>query len=240
MAMPTIVGVGAGTSNVGAMTIPYPVGYTAVLNDIALSFIETESAGVVTPPTNWAVLTSSTVASGTTTKLWVLWRRLTASEATPSIADAGDHMGGRMIVLNGVETVGNPWDVFSSTTELVADATVSIPSVTTTVADCLILDAFGTGQDVASTAGATGWTNINLGSVTERMDNWVTTGLGGGFAMATGTKATAGSTGITTATLSLTVNFKTLIKIAIKGATAAPSASDFPAWKRRQSGLLFR
>ena len=238
MPIPTVVGVGAGASNAGALTVPYPGGYTAILDDLALSFIETESADVVTPPTNWAVITSSTVSSGTTTKLWVLWRRLTASEATPSIADAGNHMGGRMIILRGVINTGNPWDVFSSTTELTADTTVSIPAVTTTVVDCLILDAFGTGQDVASTAGATGWTNANLGSLTEQMDNWVATGLGGGFAMATGTKATIGSTGATTATLSLTANFKTLIKIAIKGATSVPS--DYPAWKRRPSGLLFR
>lgn len=216
MPAPTVVGVGAGTSGVGSVTPAYPGGYTAVADDVALTYVECESADTVTLPTNWGLLVASNVSTGTTTKLSVLWRRLTASESAPTIADAGDHMNARMIVLRGCSPSGNPWDVFTQTTELVADTTVSVPAVTTTVANTLVLVAFGTGQDIASTAGATGWTNGNLSSLTERMDNWVVDGLGGGFAMATGVKATAGSTGATTATLSLTANFKTLITIAMR------------------------
>jgi hypothetical protein len=224
VAIPTIVGVGAGTSGTGAVTPAYPGGYTAVADDVALTFVESESTDTVTPPTNWALLIASNLASGVTSKLSVLWRRLTAAEAAPTIADAGDHMNARMIIIRGCATTGNPWDVSTQTTEAVADTTVSIPTVTTTVANTLVLAAFGTGQDIASTAGATGWANANLASpsITEQMDNWVADGLGGGFAMAAGGKASAGATGATTATLSLTANFKTLITIAMRQPPVVP------------------
>jgi hypothetical protein len=218
MAMPTVVGVGAAGSTTTTMTLAYPAGYTAVADDIAISFIETESEGI-TPPTNWGVLTNVICSSGTITRLNTIWRRLTTSEASPLIADPGNHMVGQMIIIRGCITTGNPYDIFGGTTELVADSSVSILSVTTTVPNCLILQAFSTGQDVAATTGVTGtWANASLVNVTERMDNWAIAGLGGGFAMASGEKATAGATGAMTATMtaSLTANFKALMTIALK------------------------
>jgi hypothetical protein len=225
MALPTVVGVGAGTSGTGAITPAYPGGYTAVADDVAITPVETESTDTLVPPTNWAHLTNQVVTTGTTTKLWLIWRRLTTSEAAPTIAAVTNHMGGRMIVVRGCKNTGNPWDGFFGTTEVVADTTVSIPGLTTSVNDCLVLAAFGTGQDTASTAGATGWTNASLANLTERMDNWVIAGSGGGFAMATGEKAAAGVVSATTATLSLAANFKTLIVVALAPLVAAPETT---------------
>jgi hypothetical protein len=238
MPMPIIVGVGAGTGSAGAVTPAYPAGYTAVALDVAFTFIESDFTDTITPPTNWAELSNSPVSNGTTTKLTVLWRRLTAGEAAPTIGDAGNHMQARMIVLGGCVTTGNPWHLVLPSAETITDTTVSIPGVTTTVPNCLILTAFTTGQDTSSTAGATGWTNGNLVNLTERMDNWTATGTGGGLAMASGEKAVAGATGATTATLSLTANFKAQMTIAIAGAAA--SGDGFPAWKRKPSGLYMR
>lgn len=218
MAIPTIVGVGASASGAGAVTPAYPASYTAVDKDIAITFVECDSSDTLTPPTNWALATSQSVTSGTTTKLSAIWRRLTNGEAAPQIADAGNHIVARMIVVRGCFSTGNPWNVLAVNQELTADTTVSMPTVTTTVADCLILNAFSTGQDIASTAGGTGYTNSNLGSIAEQMDNWTSSGTGGGFAMCSGTKATSGATGATTATLSLTANFKALMTIALRPA----------------------
>jgi len=223
MAMPTVVGVGAVTSGAAGITPAYPGGYTAILNDVAFTFIESATGDTVTPPTNWAQATQSNVSTGTApTKLTVLWRRLTASEAAPSIADAGDHMVGRMIILRGCVTTGTPFDFATPTTELVADTSVSIAAGTTAGANRLVMAAFATGQDVSSTAGTSTWANATLASVTERMDGWATAGGGGGFTMMTGEKAVAGSTGTCTATLLLTANFKAQVLIAVIGAAAAP------------------
>jgi hypothetical protein len=217
MAVPTIVGVGAALASAGTALIPYPAGYTAVADDCAFTFMETHTTDVPVAPTNWAIAAQANASTGTVpTKLTCIWRRLTASEAAPTYPDFGDHINGRMIVLRGVSTVGNPWDVAVGNTELVADTTVSIPGGTTTGADRLIMAAFSTGQDIASTAGATAWADATLTSVTERMDDWAIAGGGGGFAMATGEKAVAGAVGPMTATLSLTANFKALIYIALR------------------------
>lgn len=232
MAIPTVIGVGAGSSGLTGTTAAYPAAYTAVANDLAVTFIQCGSADTVVPPTNWATVITSVVTTGTASKMVAIWRRLTAAEAAPAIADPGDHINARMIVIRGALATGNPWTVVpQQTTELVADTTVSTPSITTVGVDNLILTGFGTGQDIASTAGATGWTNAGLSSVTEQMDNWVIDGTGGGLAVATGGKAAAGATGATTATLSLTANFKTLMTIAI-----APAATGRPPARRRPAG----
>lgn len=221
MPMPTVVGVGAAASGQGAITPTFPAGYTAAADDVAVTFCECDSADTLTPPSGWALVTAQSVTSGTTTKLSAIWRRIVGGDTAPQIADAGNHLVGRMVIVRGCVTTGNPWDVATPTQELTADATVSIPAVTTSVNDCLILAAFSTGQDIASTAGATGWANASLANVAERMDDWTALGTGGGFSMATGEKAVAGSTGATTATLSLVPNFKAQLKIALKGAAAA-------------------
>jgi len=226
MAIPTVVGVGAVISGAAGITPPYPVGYTAVANDVAFTFIESATGDIITPPTGWVQAVQANVSTGTApTKLTVLWRRFAGGEAASAIADAGDHMVARMIVLNGCITTGNPWDFATATTELVADTSVSIAAGTTLGANRLILAAFATGQDVASTAGTSTWANATLASVTERTDNWVTTGGGGGFTMMTGTKAVAGSTGACTCTLLLTANFKAQVLIAVIGASSALSAT---------------
>lgn len=222
MSIPTIVGVGAGTSGTGDITPAYPAGYTAVLNDIAVTIIESATADTINPPTNWAQVVQSNQSGGTApTKLTAIWRRLTASEAAPTIVDPGganDHMGGRMIILRGCITTGNPWDFATGSLESVADTSVSIAAGTTLGPNRLVMAAFATGQDIASTAGTSTWANASLSSVTERMDNWVSAGGGGGFTMMTGGKATTGSTGACTATLLLTANFKAQFLVAFIGA----------------------
>jgi hypothetical protein len=219
MAAPTVIGVSSANVNgIAGIAPAFPTSYTAVTGDVALTFLESESTDTVTPPTGWAQLTNAAVtATGTTTKLTVLWRRLVAGDAAPTIADAGDHLIGRMMVVRGCVASGNPWNNALGTTEQAADTTVSIPGLVTSADDCLIVAAFGTGQDVASTAGATGWANPTLDGIVERMDDWTTSGTGGGFAVATGVSARAGGIAPTTCTLSLTANFKTLIVIALAG-----------------------
>jgi hypothetical protein len=225
MGMPAVVGVSVNNQGTGAITIAFPVGYTAIDNDIALTFRECDNGGTITAPSGWAIAANQGVASGATTRISIIWKRLVAGDTAPSIAFpvGGDHHTGRMIIISGCKTTGFPWNQVLTGQELLADTTVSITGVTTTAADCLCLYAFSTGQDIASTAGATGWANASLGSVTERMDNWVSTATGGGLAMASGTKATAGATGNMAATLSLAANFKAQVCIALEGAATVPS-----------------
>lgn len=216
-----IVGVGAVASGTTSITPPYPAAYTAVADHIAITYMETESE-IITAPTNWAQVTTINIATGTITRLSAFWRRLTAGEAAPAYATTANHKVGRMIVCSGCVTSGNPWDTLATGTDAVVSTAVSVPAVNTTVTNTLILAAFSTGQDTANTT-ALSWTNAGLTSVTHQMANWVVDGLGGGFALCTGVKATAGATGATTTTMATTANVKTMMTIALKEQPATPS-----------------
>jgi hypothetical protein len=235
MPMPTVVGVGAASNGVAGITPAYPTSYTAVDDDVAVTFAETESTDTLAPPTGWTAKTNQVVAVTAPTKLWIIYRRLVAGDAAPAIADPGDHIVARMIVVRGCVNTGDPFNQVNGTTEGTSDTTVSIPGLTTTADNCLVLAAFGTGSDVSSTVQASGWTNASLANLTERMDNWVTSGDGGGLAMASGEKAVAGVVSATTATVA-TANLKTLIVLALQGAVAevqrvgrSPRPSEQPA-----------
>lgn len=213
MAMPSVVAVGTVASGTGNITPGLPAGWTD--DDILILAVETENQ-VASPPAGWASVNGGTVivATGVVTRLTVLWRRAVAGDAAPTVTDPGDHAIGRIIAVRGCVAIGNPWTVTASATELVADTSVSIPGATTTVPDCLVLAMFSTGTDVTSTAHVTGWANADLATVTEWMDDWTSSGLGGGLGMCSGEKAVAGVYGATTATVG-TGNFKALMSIAL-------------------------
>ncbi len=80
----------------------------------------------------------------------------------------------------------------------------------------LVVTAIATSlPDASSTAKFSAWTNSSLTSVIERNDNSVTAGNGGGLAMATGIKGTAGSYSNTAVTLA-NAAYKGMMSIAIK------------------------
>lgn len=238
MPVPTIVGNSAAAANgVDSITPAYPLGYTATADDIALTFVESATTDTVNAPTGWAVAVAQSQTTGLPTKLTALWRRVQAGDTAPTIVDPGtnDHMVGRMIILRGCVTTGNPWDVAlggvdnSTTTAWTVTGSV----VTTTVIDTLLLIVVATGQDVASTANISGYTNTSL-TLTERMDNWVTAGHGGGFGLATAPKAAAGQlTTNTTGTL-VTGNTKAWLQIALKPALVVPGAPSLVVARYRR------
>jgi hypothetical protein len=235
MTLPTVRGVGTVSSGTGNITPGLPA--STAVNDILVLPIETANE-VVPLPTGWSQLNGLVVivASGVATRLTILWRRATGSGDAPTVTDPGNHAIGQIIGIVGCPTSGDPWNITSNTTELASDTSVSIPGAATTVSDCLILAVFSTGTDIASTTHVTGWANPDLGSVTERMDNWTDAGTGGlgggGFGLATGTKAVAGAYGPTTATVT-TANFKALASIALKSSDSVAAAAGGMLLQRR-------
>lgn len=220
---PGIVGVGAAARGTGATTAPFPTNYTAVDNDVCIVYQECEGTDNPAAPTNYGTMTTSPVTTGTTTKLTAFWRRLVAGDTAPSVPDPGDHENVFCVIVRGCAREGNPWDFFNATQELTADTTVSIAAGTSNFNDTLCLAAFSTGQDTASTAGATAWADSSLISVVEIMDNWQSqSGLGGGFGVAKGDMLGKGAINAMTATLSLTANFKAQLFIALRPDTTAP------------------
>ena len=217
---PTVVGVGAVASGATAIT-PARHASTAA-DDICVTVAECEGVtapGAYTLPSGWAHITGSPVLQGTNTRLWVIWNRWDGVAAAPSLGDSGDHNVGRMISIRGCPTTGNPWDVAAATSDATSSTSALWPGVTTTIDDTLVLEIIATSADVASTAQLGALTNAAYTSITEQMDNWISTGNGGGIGMISAEKAVKGATGQSTATLA-TAGFKALMTVAFKLASA--------------------
>ncbi len=221
-ATPTFVAAGAVSSGTGAITPALPAGIAT--NDILLLFLETANQAISITNQNggtWTEVTNSPQGTGTAggtsaTRLTVFWSRYNGTQGDPTASDSGNHQLGRMIAVRGAVTSGNPWDVTAGGVEATADTSGSIPGATTTVGNTLVVAAIATSlPDSSSTTRFSAWTNANLTSITERTDNSVTAGNGGGLGVATGIKATAGACGNTAVTLATSAS-KGMMSIAIK------------------------
>lgn len=202
---PTVVAVGTRVTGVGAVSPAWP---THQANDIGIMYIETAAQAIGILPSGWAHVAGSPFSIGTggdvaATALTILWRRATtASEATLSIGDSGDHQQARIIVIRGAHTTGNP--VFVLGTNDATGTSVSIPGGTTPSDSCLILAAVSSSLGSASDpVTAASWANTSFlaGSLAEQMNAAVTDGNGGGIGLVSGTKSDTGVVAATTATL---------------------------------------
>lgn len=222
-ATPTVVGAGTSVSSLSAVTPPLPTGLQT--NDILLLFVETANQAITIPTPNggvWTAVTLSPQGTGTAgaagaTRLTVFWSRYNGTQGAPTTSDSGDHQFAQIIAYRGVTTTGNPWDITADSVLAPSSSAVTLPGVTTTVTDTLIVLAVANDTDVNNTAQTSGWANGNLTGVAEivNADRNTNTGSGGGFGVATGGKATVGGTGNTTATL-LTPSVQAMMTIALK------------------------
>jgi len=224
---PTVVAVGA-VDSVTPWVPGLPIGWAE--NDILLIVGENIGGEAQMAATGYAHAATdgspvSPVVQGVNTQLNVLWKRATASESAPTVTGPSNHAVTRMIAIRGCPLTGNPWNIVSVASSAVSDVNAAWPGVTTTLADCLILEIIATGTDVASTAQLGALTNGTYTSITEQMDNWAATGTGGGIALVSGVKAIAGATGSSTATLvtAATKAYMTLAMAPAPAGTAVPT-----------------
>lgn len=222
--MPSVVAVGAATSSLSAITPALPAGIAA--GDVLITVAECEGVtapGAYTLPAGWAHVTGSPVQEGTNTRLWVIWRLYDGVLTAPSLGDSGDHNVGQMIAIRGCPTTGNPWDVVGAATSATSSTAVTMPGCTTTVANTLVLEIISTGADIATGQFST-VTNAAYTSITGQINNWTTSGNGGGVGVVSATKATAGATGQSTATLT-TAATKAMMTLALRDAATSGSVS---------------
>lgn len=206
----------------GATAAPLPSGWQQ--NDIFVLIAETDN-GAVTPPAGWAQMPNSPViqTNAPTSRLHVWWKRATSSESNPTFPAPTDHVIGRIVAISGCPTTGDPWDVTASGTDDTTDTSGSVPGLTTTEINELIMgivsSGFDNGTNVSSWYSA--WVNTTIqsptaeGVATERIDNAHTQGNGGTIGMATGFKPVAGTVNPTDVTV-FTATTKTLYSAAFK------------------------
>jgi hypothetical protein len=224
----TIIGTGAADKIIPlAPAIAGPV----LADDIILVLVEQVSltSPEVSPSaTGYAhVLGSPVGPDSSQTVLSVLWKRAVGGETSVAVSGPSNHGVARAITLRGVKATGNPWNVNPAVTTIAngTTATATWTSVTTAVADCLICLCLADGRDSTSASmGAV--TNGNLTSITEQMDDFASTGTGGGIGLATGFKASASAVGSSTATMA-TTDGMALMTLALEPAPPAAAAEGF-------------
>jgi len=200
MALPTYVGGGSTVSAAsGAVTASMPS--SLATGDLLILLVESSDPSV-TVSSGWEPAPNSPV-TGTTyaTTLSVYYQWYSGSAPARSVSAATDHVITSIHAFRGLNKSGNPFNFTASTTGGTTSSGV-FPGGTTRVADSLILVAAGHSRDSTGTFFSS-WANASLGSVTERLDTATASGNGGGLALTTGTKATAGTVDDTTATVSV-------------------------------------
>jgi hypothetical protein len=190
-----------------------------MIGDIGILLVETSNIGVSATPAGWNLLANQGVGvidSATNTRLQVFWRRAASgAETSPNMDYSGDHVRAMIITVRGCISTGNPIDVSAGDTGGDVDSTsVVIPGATTTVPNCLVLAVASRHTD-SSSAQQSGEVNASLSSLTERHDSGTSTANGGGVAVVTGIKTTAGAYSATTATL-LTAARQARVSFALK------------------------
>lgn len=180
--------------------------------DIALLFVESAGGQPVTlaVANGFTEITNSPQSTGTGTagtRLTVYWARATsATMIAPTINGTTDHIYAQIHTFRGAIATGNPWDVTAGGVKASASTSVSVTGVTTTAANTLVVQAVARDIDNVPGQAFSGQTNASLTSITERSDAGTTLGLGGGFSVWTGNKATAGVVATTTATVTSSIN----------------------------------
>lgn len=194
------VGKGDFAGGTDAISLTVPSGYQD--GDLLLCLVESANEAV-TIPSGWTECSSSPIGIGTAgsaggVRLTMFYKFSNSSESALTVADSGNHTTGIMTCWRGVDST-TPINSSANGFDETAPSIKTFPSVTTTVDDAMIINAIGLDRDAVSTSNLSEWENPNLVSITGELGFTTSSGRGGGVGFAYGVKATAGSTGNTTA-----------------------------------------
>lgn len=222
------VGKGTFAGGNSALTVDVPAAY--LQNDLLLILAESENQTIATP-SGWSHVTNSPQSTGTAAaagavQLAVFYKIAGASESSVTVGDSGDHTTAIMLAFRGVDT-STPFNITAGGVDASTTSSLSCPSVTTTVDNCLIVNCIGLDKDLADTDTLSSVANSNLSYAYEMHDQTIATGDGGGVAALIGRKISAGSTGNTTATGD-TSTTHAYLTIALQPATADILLGEYP------------
>lgn len=199
--IPTFVNKGTFANGTGVIEVQPPA--SLQMNDFLVLVLNSANQAF-TAMDGWTEMTNSPQSTGTAgaaggVSAGVYYKWTDGNEIFVHIVDPGSYVTGQMYAFRGVDrNIGV--HVSAGSVDSSATTSLSCPSVTTTIDNCLIVNVIGLDKDLADSDTISSVTNASLGSVTEQHDQTVTAGAGGGIALITGTKAVAGGSGNTTAT----------------------------------------
>ena len=196
----TFVAAGTFQSSTGTVTPGLPSGTAE--NDILVMLCFTGNQPITV--SGWTEAGNSPQSEGASYgfRLTVFWKRAGASESAPTTSDSGLVNAAQILGFRGCVATGNPFDVTSGSVGATDNTTVTIPGVTTTGANAMVISALAFYRVANSTTNISSGANSNLTDFAERADQAAIIGaVDGGFAAFSGIKASAGATGDTTGTL---------------------------------------
>jgi len=217
--LPVFRAAGAEATGTGAVTPALPTGVAA--NDIVILVASTIAGGSISITANgsissWTEITSGGLDVASGNKLYVWWGRYASGSTGPTVTPGSDHIESATIAYSGVTTSNPPIDVSATGTETTSDTSLSFATgVSTTVDNTMVLLVTSNGIDNATNGKYSSEANTSLASIAERIDYNTSSGLGGGIMVSQGAKATAGTMGTWTATLSA-ASTKAYISFALK------------------------
>jgi hypothetical protein len=216
ISQPVYVGQGVFQYNTTTLTVPVPVGLRN--NDLMLLFVETANQAITTP-TGWTQLANSPQGIGpaglaTGVMLEVYYKIAYGNEGSVTVAATANHQTAIIMAYRNVDPAA-PINITAGSTDGTTFS-MSFPSITTTVKNTLIVLAAAMDTDANSSSEMGTVTNPNLISITDRFDQTVNTGAGGGLVITEGIKPSVGATGVSTATAANQLNHAYLT-IALQG-----------------------
>lgn len=220
--------VGSGAASV-APGIPASVVAGDLLILFVQTSDEAPSVGGTWPPVGWTEFRTSYgpgltnidngIAPGGAgaANLWPAYKIATGSDVAPTVPDSGDHQFAQIIAYTGVDSDfpfeqylqvivagGASQAMVTMSTNVaggnVASTALSWPTRDVQGANRMVLLIAALGLDSASSTTSSGYANANLSAITERIDQTVSTGTGGGLVVVEGT-ANAGTIAATTGTV---------------------------------------
>lgn len=207
MAYPRYISKSAFESGTGALTVGALTGTQA--GDIAILFVESANQTIATP-TDYQVLAiqvgTGTAGAAGAVRIASFYRILEdVADTATEVADSGNHTTAIKMLFRDTALAGGNIFATATSTQGTASTSMTFPAVTALTDESLIVLAVALDTDAASTTTVGNVTNASLANITERHDQTVIAGQGGGLAVITGQEATAGSTGTSTATGSTSV-----------------------------------
>lgn len=222
---------GSGTYTVGTSSITPPLPTTFVGGDVLLLAVNAGPTDTVDTPAGWtpapAGVQISGADDGTDNQLAVFYKVASFSDVAPTVTGTGDHLDAVIHTFRGADPL-HPIDVSGGSTMDSVGTLATMPSVTTTGPDEMIVYIGSHGLDQT---GGVASLHTNVGSVanlTERSDDSTTTGTGGGLYVYTGNINTirfVGSDTFDLSTASARCNMTIAFKVLTNGGVSSAGGS---------------